>query len=105
MKAMNFCRIDWKTGGIVIGVLSLIGSFPVSISGDVSVSLHFFIVSGCLLYGIYKEKRDFLLPYLVELIIVLIESFISIVNFIVLKPSDDKSFEGDVYKVLKKPLL
>lgn len=41
MKMPNFCRVDWKTGGIVIGVLSLIGSFPVSASGDVSVSREF----------------------------------------------------------------
>lgn len=41
MKAPNCCHVDWKTGGIVIGVLSLIGSFPVSASGDVSVSCKF----------------------------------------------------------------
>lgn len=84
----NICPVGWKTGGIVIGVLSLIGSFPISASGDLSVSctfsiktiiasvficaeiqhqtnlfiffflvffsVHFLLVSGCLLYGIYK---------------------------------------------------
>ncbi|XP_055323986.1 uncharacterized protein LOC129578830 [Sitodiplosis mosellana] len=96
MRMPNLFRFDWKTGGIVIGVLSLICSFPVSASGDVSVSLHFLIVSGCLLYGIYKEKSEFLIPYLVELVIILIQCVISIVNFILLKPYDERNFEDDV---------
>lgn len=81
MKASHCC-IDWKTGGIIIGIFSLIGSFPISASGDVSVScklfcfsslffifycfissinslfrmfiVHFLVVSSCLLYGIHK---------------------------------------------------
>lgn len=103
--------------------------------------VHFLIVSGCLLYGIYKvtfyffkkkkeqnlyffigkygivirlialsilnkriiqimffyqDKSEFLLPYLVELVIILVQCLISIVNFILLKPSDEHSIEDDV---------
>lgn len=40
MKTKTCCN-GWKTGGIVVGVFSLIGSFPISTSGDVSVSCEF----------------------------------------------------------------
>lgn len=153
MKASHCC-IDWKTGGIIIGIFSLIGSFPISASGDVSVScklfcfsslffifycfissinslfrmfiVHFLVVSSCLLYGIHKvnirlinllnlkcielcgvfffsfvffydqEKSEFLLPYLVELVIILIQCALSIIKFILLDPYDEDSFESDI---------
>lgn len=43
-----------------------------------------------------QEKSEFLLPYLVELVIILIQCIISIINFILLKPYDEQSFEADV---------
>lgn len=98
MKTSNRC-INWKTSGTIIGILSLIGSFPISASGDVSVSLHFLIVSGLLMYGIYKEKSEFLLPYLVELVVVLIQCALSIIKFMLLDPYDENEFESGTYDI------
>lgn len=69
MITPTFCHGDWKTGGIVIGVLSLIGSFPVSASGDISVSCKSsFLVKSSNSFGLFKKKRIFFtnIPFLLS---------------------------------------
>lgn len=43
-----------------------------------------------------QEKSEFLLPYLVELIVVLIQCVLSIIKFILLDPYDEDSVEKDI---------
>lgn len=74
MNNLNSCHIDWRTGGIVIGILSLIGSFPLSASGDVSVSCAFCCIfkrNESLKYGIFDLQCIFslcLVAYFTEYI-------------------------------------
>lgn len=43
-----------------------------------------------------QEKSEFLLPYLVELVVIFIQCVLSIFKFILLDPYDENDFENDI---------